>query len=322
MKTAEVLRPLLRGDEHFAVTGATGWFGTTALDLLDELLGEDAAARVTAYASRPRDVRTARGRTVQVRALTDLAASTGVVTHLLHFAFLTRDTVASLGVPAFTERNVEITATMVRAIAGLRPRGMLVTSSGAVYDRSGGLAADLTHNAYGTLKHLDELALRQAVTDVGGTPVVARVFNVAGRGMTKPDLYALGSFIRMAQAGGPVQVRARGHVVRSYAGVDEVIALGLWSMLSGEVLVFDSAGHVVEVGELARLVAALHDLPDDAVERSFEQGQPEDRYVGDPAQMAALAQRCGLQLRPMTDLIQETTAGLRADELEAYPRRD
>lgn len=312
MTPVELLRPLLAGDERFAITGATGWFGRTALDLLDDVLQEQAGDRVTAYASRSSTVRTARGRSVTVRPLSELADGPEPATHLLHFAFLTRDRTAQLGVPEYVQQNLQITLAMLQAIALTRPRGLFTASSGAVYDRAGGLTVDLSTNAYGALKRLDELALRQAVTDVGGTPVVARVFNVAGRGITKPDLYALGSLITMAHSGGPLQVRARGRVLRSYMGVDEVIALGLWAMLSDEPAVFDSAGDVVEVGELAHLVATLHDLPVGAIERALEAGQPEDRYTGDPRQIQDLAQRSGLRLRPLSELVIETSQWLRS----------
>lgn len=312
MTPTEVLRPLLRGDEHFAVTGATGWFGSTALDLLDELLGEQAAERVTAYASRPRTMRTAAGRTVEVHALSDLASSIGSATHVLHFAFLTRDRAAELGIPDYLEQNLQITATVLGAISRLHPRGLLTTSSGAVYGKARDMSCDLTGNPYGTLKHIDELALRQAMADIGGTSVVARVFSVAGRGITSPELYALGAFITMAQAGGPVRVRAQGSVVRSYVGVAEVLAVGLWSLLSEIPLVFDSGGHVVEMGELAALVAQLHGLPPEAVERTLDPDAPEDRYIGEPGQMAQLAEHCGLDFAPLAELVEQTAAGMRA----------
>lgn len=313
MRPANVLRPLLAGDERFAVTGATGWFGRTALDLLDDLLGDEAAASVTAYASRGRKVATRRGRLVTVHPLAELVRQTPAPTHVLHLGFLTRDRVADLGVPAYVARNLAITADVLAAVAVARPRGLFYASSGAVYGAKVGLATDVEGDPYGTLKHLDELALRQALSDVGGTCGVARVFSVAGAGITKPGAYALGSLVLMAQAGGPLVVRARGRVVRSYCAVDEILALGLWALLRGEPVLFDSGGTVAEVGELADVVAAVHGLPPGSVERESDPDAVEDRYVGDLAHMADLASRAGLALRDLRQLVQETSDWLAAE---------
>jgi nucleoside-diphosphate-sugar epimerase len=316
----DLIAAALRGsDERVAVTGATGWFGAVALDLLYGALGDQAADRVVGYASSPREVVLSDGRTVLVRPLGDLASQRPAPTTVLHLAFLTRDKVAELGVDAYTSQNVAITATVLGAIAAHRPRHVVVMSSGAVHSptgavhsSAGGLVCDLRADPYGTLKHLDELAFRAATRDVGGVCVIPRVFSVAGARMTKPELYALGSMIGMATAGGPVEVRARGPVFRSYCGVDDVVALALWAALSGRDLVFDTGGAVVEVGELAALVAEVHGLGPGDVRRTWDPGVGADRYVGDGRLMQALAGEAGLTLRPLPALVGETSKWLSA----------
>ena len=183
-----------------------------ALNLLYEALGDQAAARVVGYASSAREVAVSDGRTVTVRSLVDLVSQDPSPTTLLHFAFLTRDKVAALGIDAYTSQNVAITATVLDAVAKHRPRHVVVASAGAVHSSTGRLVSDLRTDPYGTLKHLDELAFQTATRDVGGVCVIPRVFSVAGARMTKPGLYALGSMIEMASAGGPIEVRAVGPV--------------------------------------------------------------------------------------------------------------
>jgi nucleoside-diphosphate-sugar epimerase len=141
--------------------------------------------------------------------------------------------------------------------------------------------------------------------------VIARVFSVAGPRMTKPGLYALGSMIGMASGGGPIEVRARGPVLRSYCGVDEVVALALWAALSGREVVFDTGGTTVEIGELGRLVAQEHGLEVDVVRRTWDPDVAPDRYVGDGRVMDTLAAESGLSLRPLPDLVHETATWLR-----------
>jgi len=303
-------------DEFVAVTGATGWFGAVALDLLYEALGDHAPGRVVGYASSAREVAVSNGRTVTVRPLVDLVSQDPPPTTLLHFAFLTRDKVAALGVDAYTSQNVAITATVLDAIAKHKPRHVIVTSSGAVYSSTGGLVSDLRSDPYGTLKHVDELAFRSATRDAGGVCVIPRVFSVAGARMTKPGLYALGSMIETAKEGGPIEVRARGPVFRSYCGVDEVVALSLWAVLSGREAVFDTCGTVVEMGDLARLVAKAHGLDDDVVRRAWDPDVVPDRYVGDGRMMQALAAESGLSLSPLSVLIRQTSDWLAGGSAE------
>jgi len=105
-------------------------------------------------------------------------------------------------------------------------------------------------------------------------------------------------------------VRALGPVFRSYCGVDEVLALAMWAALSGRDLVFDTCGTVVEVEELARVVAQEHGLDVDVVRRTWDPDLAPDRYVGNGGPMEALAAEAGLPLRPLPDLVRETSAWL------------
>jgi nucleoside-diphosphate-sugar epimerase len=323
VRPVDLVSDVIRGtDEIVAVTGATGWLGAVALDLLYEALGDGASTRVVGYASSPREVVVSDGRAVRVRPLVDLTSQAPPPTTLLHFAFLTRDKVAALGVDAYTSQNIAITATVLDAIAKHKPRYVVIASSGAVHSPTGQLVSDLRSDPYGTLKHVDELAFRAATKDVGGVCVIPRVFNVAGARMKKPGLYALGSMIEMAAAGGPIEVRASGQVLRSYCGVDEVVALALWTALSGRDAVFDTCGAVVEIGELALMVAHEYGLDADVVQRTWDRDVVSDRYVGDGRFMEALALEAGLSFRSLPSLVRETSAWLTgvSEKYEMRPR--
>ncbi len=294
-----------------AVTGATGWFGAVALDLLYEALGDDAPGLVTAYASREHRVAVADGRVVDVRPLAELPDAAESPSVLLHFAYLTRDKVAQLGTAEYIAANVAITATVIDAIAVHRPKAVVMTSSGAVYGGAPGRLSANLGDPYGALKRLDELSFRAAVRDVGGTCVIPRVFSVAGPRMTKPELYAMGSMIAMAAVGGPIVVQAERPVFRAYCGVDEVVALAFWAATHGGDLVFDSGGAVVEMGALAQAVARVQGLDEASVVRIWDPDGPPSRYVGDPASMEAIAMDAGLPLASLEDLIARTAQWLR-----------
>jgi UDP-glucuronate decarboxylase len=307
----ENLRSVLTGDERIAVTGATGWLGASAMELLDRVLGPtEAAARVTAYASRDRGARTRSGRSLDIHRLAELPNQSPAPTHVLHFAYLTRDRLADHSVDEFAAANLAITAVVLDAVASHRPRGIVFASSGAVYNHDRTLTTDLRGNAYGTMKHIDELVLRAAAGDVGATVVIPRIYNLAGAGMTKPDVYALGSLIKMARSDRRLLVRSGSPVIRSYVGVDEVVSLSIWLAMRGQSAVFDTAGHLVEIADLAGLVADLHGLDRDSIDRSPATGDRDDIYVGDPTDWTRLTSLAGFEEPPLDELVRETSEWL------------
>ena len=308
--SASLIRGYLRGDETFAVTGASGWLGRTALDLLARVLGEEAfLAQVNGFASTAKSVGLRGGLEVPLRPLSALVDHDHPPTHILHFACLTRDRVADMGVGPYVQGNLGITGVVLDAVQRYRPRGILVASSGAVYAPDGGFAVDVARNPYGSLKYQEELLLRRAAGDVGARSVVARVFSVSGAYMTKPELYVLGDLVLRALAGSPLVLRATGRVYRSYCAAADVVTLALACLLdeSGPPdTVFDSGGTVVEVGQLAERVCGALGMPVTLIERSIGTDVAPDRYVGDLDQMATLASEHGLPLKSLGDQILET----------------
>jgi hypothetical protein len=129
--------------------------------------------------------------------------------------------------------------------------------------------------------------------------------------MTKPDLYALGSLIMMARSDGRLFVHSGSPVVRSYVGVDEVVSLSLWLASRGQSAVFDTGGHVVEIADLAGLVADQHGLDRSSIDRSPATGNQDDIYVGDPTDWLRLTSLAGIEDAPIDELVRETSEWLR-----------
>jgi len=123
--------------------------------------------------------------------------------------------------------------------------------------------------------------------------------------------------IEMATVGGPIEVRARGPVLRSYCGVDEVVALALWAALSGRDVVFDTCGTVVEIGDLAHLVAQVNGLDVGVVRRTWDPDVAIDRYVGNGRLMEEFALEAGLPLRSLKVLVRETSTWLTQESAES-----
>jgi UDP-glucuronate decarboxylase len=302
---AEALR---RSRLRIIVTGAGGWIGSATLELLAEALGEEEfCRRVVAFAASDRSLRLRTGLEVPLAALARLETLPSAPSLLLHYAFLTRDRVAAMSAEAYQDANAHIGEIVRRAVARLRPRGLFLTSSGAVYGPGGSIDQDLARNPYGVLKHRDEIAFAESCRAAGSTFVAARVFNLAGEYINKLESYALASFLVDARAGRPIVVRAAHAVERSYVHVGDVVGLALAALLDprGESLTFDTAGErVIEVGVLAELVRELAGRPGLEIHRPpLDLTWPADRYVGDPAIMRSLAARQGLGLADLPQQI-------------------
>ncbi len=294
-----LVQRLARGVERFAVTGATGWFGRTTLELLGLALGPHAfRQRVDAYASRPHTVTVVGVGDVAVRPLDQLASADV----LIHYAYLTPDRLAGMGAAAFAAANLAITTRIRAALEDGRYRALLTTSSGAARE------PDFDLNPYGALKRLDELVLPGAVD---GPALVIRVFNASGPHMSDPARYALGDLILQARADRPLTLTASGEVIRSYCLVADIVQVALAELLDGGSGQVETAGEQeVEIEDLAgevRRALGREGLP---IERRRDPEAPPDRYVGDGRRLRELAHRHGLALTSLRDQIRLTAGGL------------
>jgi nucleoside-diphosphate-sugar epimerase len=297
------MRPSPARDLRVAVTGATGWLGRAAC----EVLARDRAGQIEAFASRPRTLELDAGPRLEVRPLAELIETPHDV--LLHYAYVTREHVATHGVDAYVAENVAITATVCEAMRAQRPRAILHSSSGAAATAVGDLRAD----PYGVLKRLDEHTLRGAARDARARCVTLRVYNVAGPWMAK-SVFAVADIIAQVAAGGPVKIRARHAVRRSYVDVEDLALLALALTCADgldEDLRLDTAGaEVVEVEELARRICIVLGQPDLPIERNFLPDAPVDDYTADGTRFRQLAQDLGVPLRGLDEQLRRTAEHL------------
>ena len=136
----------------FLLTGASGWFGRTALHVYEQAHGPEALRReVIPFASRERwvDFGSPEGPVLArpLAAITEVPDPAG----LMHLAFLTRDKPAELGLERYIASNRAITATVAQVLGAWPQLPVVTTSSGdaAVLD---GQPPDLDGNPYASLK--------------------------------------------------------------------------------------------------------------------------------------------------------------------------
>lgn len=287
--------------DRLLVTGASGWLGRTALDLIAPL-----GLPTLTVASRARTIRVG-GRNIEVREWDDNLVADFAPTVVLDCAFLTRDRVANMPLGDYVAANRMLTGRLLFATQLSGVRIALTVSSGAAVHPRDALDGLLEDNPYGYLKREAEHQLVQAASLSGAHPVIVRAWSISGAHVQKPQGYALGSMIRAADAG-VISIEARRPVFRRYVLAEELLALGI---AEGGLrpATIDSGGELVEMGDLAVRIAAVV-RPDAAITRSEVDPSDPDRYHSDGQDWEAHCSRWNLVSTPLDQQIEVTARGV------------
>jgi UDP-glucuronate decarboxylase len=298
-------------DLGVVVTGAGGWLGQAAVEMLAEVFGESAGQRLALFSSNERMHRLPSGEPLACRPFASIAELPARPWLFFHFAYVTRDRLGEFGLAEYVRVNRVITGEVIEAARRVKAAGLFVPSSGAVYRRNRELESDLVKNPYGVLKLEDEQAFAGLAHELGCRALIPRVFNLAGPFINKLGSYALSSLILAAQQGQPLSIRAAHRVVRSYIHVADLIGLALAILLEGgpePIARFDTAGErAVEVGELATCIQSTLGtrLPIERPPLNPDRNT-DDIYVGEREPMQSLMARYHIDLMPLEDQIRDT----------------
>jgi nucleoside-diphosphate-sugar epimerase len=291
------------------VTGASGWFGRTALYEYEQQFGPKALrSNIIACASSNRliDIRSPYGpiRAVGINELDYISGAAG----LIHFAFLTRERVTSVGLNQYIAQNRAITARMAAFICRNPGIPIITTSSGAaaIFD---GAELDLTSNPYAALKQEEENLWRRSGSE--RMAIVFRVYAASGRFIKDPKLFALGDFLSSALAGKRIEVRSSRHVIRSYAHVGTMVRL-FWAMLMAPTgpgfRQIDAAMHTISLVDLAKLISQQWGLPEPNVH--IDPSLPADDYWADSRPFRDLLRQYSIKAPDLIEQIQETASAM------------
>jgi nucleoside-diphosphate-sugar epimerase len=289
------------GDDRVLVTGASGWLGLTALDLLAPL-----NLPTLALASRARLIRAGDGH-IECRVWDDREVTAFSPTVVLDCAFLTRDRVADMPLADYVSANRSLTERLLFAtrLPGVR-LALTVSSGAAIYPRDA-LDGPIEANPYGYLKREAEHRLTQAAAEREAVPIVARAWSISGAHVQKPHGYALGSMIQAADSGS-IRITATRPVFRRYVLAEELLALGIAEGSVGPATI-DSGGELVEMAELAARIAAVV-RPDTVISRDEVDPHNPDRYHSDGQDWERRCLRWGLQSAGLERQIEITAQGV------------
>lgn len=296
--TALVAESLWFG-ERIVVLGATGWFGSTMLALL-----ERHPATVLPVASRARAHRVGE-RTWSVAAYDVQHVVEFAPTVVLDFAYLTRGHESALGTAEYAHRLDELARRLDRIARLPSVRAVLTISSGAAIAVPEG--PTLPVGVYGEGKRAVE-ALAAGLVEPARSVVVARTYSVSGTLVGQPHAYAFSDFVLQARAG-EIAVQAPTEVWRRYCGVDDYLAVCVAELMAGRSGTVDSGGPLVEVRELASRVADLYPGPRPQVTAAAASGSALT-YASDDSTWSAACAHHSYRPASLDDQIRAVQAAL------------
>ena len=281
------------------ITGAPGWVGRVAMDVARDAPGGNAAELI--LSARSDRLLLHGGTMVEVCRTSSLPGRVvGANPLVIHAGFPTQDQVEVMGGGAYVAAITELRATMLEVISRHGPLDLIYLSSGAATSVEHGVEVAERTQVYGQAKLDDEAAYAEAIARTGGRLCLVRAFALSGPYMTKPEAYALGSMIMQAEATGRIEVRATHPVRRSYMAIDDMLRIAMHAvgeLESGDSVTFETAGEIVEMGELASRVLGVLGANASAVRRpEFKPDAPPNDYLGDTHEMERLANAAGVVL--------------------------
>jgi nucleoside-diphosphate-sugar epimerase len=306
----EIAKRLLESDLSVLVTGATGWLGQASLAMLDQCFGAQTPERVFVFSSVDRELPLPSGHLIHAHRLQYLSEMPQRPYLALHYAFLGKEKTAQLAGNEFVARNDAIGDFVCDQLRRLRPVGVFVPSSGAVYNSDRSIDLDLARNPYGAMKARDEQKFFALAQSEAIPTVICRIFNLAGPFINKLQSYALSSVLLDILHGKPIELRNNRPVLRSYFHIGDLCELVCALLLSNTELPeqpFDTAGETeIELGDLADRARQLLGLPDLEIKRPPLDLNAPDRYIGDCRMLDHLLSLHQITARSLNQQITDT----------------
>lgn len=237
-------------NSKIVITGATGWLGSE----LSKILVEEhnlSTRQLHCISTTNRKVKIGKN-TFTTITFRDLDKIEDIVNYY-DFAFLPRHNIDSIGPNKYKEANEKIVMDSVNAIKDLKPKKVVLASSGAVY-KTGKISENFSNSLYSDLKIFQEEKIQEACNKADSNLVTIRIFNLSGNGMPRNNSFALSQIISKALNNEKIFIKSDFHVNRSYCDITQLLRLLILVSNSGYSGTLDSSGVKIEIRALAEKV--------------------------------------------------------------------
>ena len=233
-----------------AISGANGWLGTSAINVLVTKFPDWKIYALTRVA-----VGNIRYPNVVEITYKDFAESNIQVQGFIHTAFKTRNFIGDLGIESYSAENNEILQWLKNFLNQQKLLWAVTVSSGAVSLYLEKIEKQISINEldlYGKLKlEEEEILINSTITQVA----VGRLWGASGRFMKNYKIYALGQFIEAGIKNEDIFISSTEKVYRRYVDAEIFMEVLIRSALQNDRIIFDSGGSLVSLESLAEKIA-------------------------------------------------------------------
>lgn len=288
------------------ITGASGWFGQTAANLM-----LNSGLPYLLLASHTRTINSL-GKTFEVNYFDLDQIRSFSPTVIIDCAFITRERINEYGLQNYINQNQQIQKQLVHLLSLPTVKRFISFSSGAaVFPRDAGLG-EIEDNPYGFLKRKAELYLQKLSSEIKKPGVIARAWSVSGAYVTKPKSFALTDFISQA-VNGELRINASIPVFRRYSAVEDLLALSLAETENSSFNILNSEGPLIEMAELARHVVSLIN-PSAKITRARPTEKGIDNYFSNTHRWSDLERELSFDPLDLRSQIVNTFEGMKMGE--------
>lgn len=239
----------------YVITGAGGWLGRSTIAVL--LNSGVSQKDIVCLGSKSRSFQVSGFEFNAIPTISYKPQSS--IKMLIHLAFATRDKVTEMPLMDYVETNRKLTSFALNIIRDSEPKAVVTISSGAVYDGPEFIsyAKNLETNPYGFLKLEEEQRISEICKAEGINFVINRLWGLSGQDIQNKAPYALSEFIARAKQNQDIHIWSDREVWRRYCDARQLMALCLRIAESGDTLIFDSGGPLIELQELASTIVKV-----------------------------------------------------------------
>jgi len=203
------------------------------------------------------------------------------------FAFIGKSQIGFLGKSEYIKKNHEIIQSSANLISELRPKSVILTSSGAVYhaDQADNMGNEIV---YSRLKIEQEKIITDACHNSGSNLTIVRVFNLSGSGIYSRREYALSEFIENALSNKTIVIASDFRVYRRYCDIEQLIKLLIKLGLNKSNKIFDSGGVKIELRELAERIKLMTESKSKILSKEIDINKLDDLYFSNSTEYESL----------------------------------